>query len=171
MARELIIPPRLKRDYRSVQKHPELEPETLECLRRNDLRRHSARRVPGASARQAQHQLGRHDGVPSRRRPPADLSHSARRGNPSPHRNARPVVLSEASLTRLPTTPKAEVVGALRKHRRNSQNPSPKFRAVDERAADRLDWRQHKSRCEAASDNRCSERAAEWPLAAVGRSA
>ena len=32
MARELIILPRFKRDYRSARKHPEFEPETLEYV-------------------------------------------------------------------------------------------------------------------------------------------
>lgn len=32
MARELILLPRFKRDYRSARKHPEFEPETLEYV-------------------------------------------------------------------------------------------------------------------------------------------
>lgn len=32
MARELIILPRFKRDYRTARKHPEFEPETLEYV-------------------------------------------------------------------------------------------------------------------------------------------
>ena len=32
MARQLIILPRFKRDYRSARKHPEFEPETLEYV-------------------------------------------------------------------------------------------------------------------------------------------
>jgi mRNA interferase YafQ len=32
LARELIILPRFKRDYRSARKHPEFEPETLEYV-------------------------------------------------------------------------------------------------------------------------------------------
>ena len=32
MARELIILPRFKRDYRSARKHAEFEPDTLEYL-------------------------------------------------------------------------------------------------------------------------------------------
>ena len=32
MARELIILPRFKRDYRSARKHPEFESETLEYV-------------------------------------------------------------------------------------------------------------------------------------------
>jgi len=32
LARELIILPRFKRDYRSERKHPEFEPETLEYV-------------------------------------------------------------------------------------------------------------------------------------------
>ena len=32
MARELVILPRVKRDFRSARKHPEFEPETLEYI-------------------------------------------------------------------------------------------------------------------------------------------
>ena len=32
MARELVILPRFKRDYRSARKHPEFEAETLEYI-------------------------------------------------------------------------------------------------------------------------------------------
>lgn len=32
MARELIILPRFKRDYRDARKHPEFDAETLECV-------------------------------------------------------------------------------------------------------------------------------------------
>jgi len=32
LARELVILPRFKRDYRSAKKHPEFEPETLEYI-------------------------------------------------------------------------------------------------------------------------------------------
>ena len=32
MARELVILPRFRRDYRSARKHPEFEPETLEYV-------------------------------------------------------------------------------------------------------------------------------------------
>jgi addiction module RelE/StbE family toxin len=32
LARELVILPRFKRDYRSARKHPEFEPETLEYV-------------------------------------------------------------------------------------------------------------------------------------------
>ncbi len=32
MARELVLLPRFKRDYRSARKHPEFEPETLQYI-------------------------------------------------------------------------------------------------------------------------------------------
>jgi hypothetical protein len=92
LARELVILPRFKRDYRSARKHPEFEAETLEYI--------FEVMISGAPLPEAfrEHRLDKRGanwaGLTG---PLAYLSRSARGGDFSSHRDARPIVCTADS--------------------------------------------------------------------------